>query len=199
MRRVLHASVAGLLIAWLLGGCASTPNAQFYTLGNATQAPAEARSTLSLALGPIDLPQYLDRPQIVTRDGDNRLKVDEFNRWGGSLEEEMHRVLAAQLVARLGTQRIYAYPSRIVAATDYRLALDIRGFDGTFGGAVVLDVAWSLIDDRTAQVVSVRQASYRGTVNGNDYGAYAAALGALLVQLGDELAADVAAHHSTRQ
>ena len=178
----------GCIAAMLVAGCATTPREQFYTLGDTAPAVTGATSTLTLALGPIDLPQYLDRPQIVSRSGDNRLNVDEFHRWGGALDQEIERVLAAQLAAGLGTQRVYSYPSRIVAATDYRIALSIRGFDGALDGMVQLDVAWSLIDDRTADVLEVQRSVYDEPVASPDYAAYAAALGNLLGRLGDDLA-----------
>lgn len=176
----------------LAAGCATTPQSRFFSL-SAASPPATAASGLSLALGPIDLPEYLDRPQIVTRSGDNRLSVDEFNRWGGSLEEEIGRVLALYLGRRLGAQHVYTYPSRVAADTDYRIALDIRGFDGALGGEVGLDVAWSLIDDRGGKVLQTRQTSYRSAARGPDYDAYAAALSDTLMQLGDDLAAALGA------
>ncbi len=172
----------------LVAGCATIREVQFFSLGSATPVAVEATSTLTLALGPIDLPQYLDRPQIVSRSAGNRLKVDEFHRWGGALDQEIERVLVTRLAARLGTQRIYSYPSRIVAATDYRIALDIRAFDGALDGTVQLDVAWSLIDDRSADVLEVQRSVYRDTVASPDYSAYAAALDGLLDRLGDDLA-----------
>ncbi|MCB1786654.1 MAG: membrane integrity-associated transporter subunit PqiC [Gammaproteobacteria bacterium] len=181
-----------LVVALGVAACATTPSANFFTLNPADVEPQVARSDLSLALGPIDLPGYLDRPQIVTRAGGNRLSVDEFNRWGGLLEEEISRVLAEHLSRRLGTDRIYSYPSRVAADTDYRVVLEIRRFDGILGGEVVLDLAWSLVDDRTAEVLLTRQAAYRGAVPGSDYGAYAAALSALVIQFGDDLAAALA-------
>ena len=55
-------------------------------------------------------------------------------------------------------------------------------------GEVSLDVAWSLIDDRSGDVV-IRQASYRQMSEGTDFDAYAATLSAVLAQLGDDLAA----------
>lgn len=183
-RRLLAALVAALLAA----ACATPPDYRFYTL-DADPAPATATDApLTLAIGPVDLPQYLDRPQIVTRNGDNRLDVDEFNRWGGALDEEIYRVLAGRLGARLGTQRIYAYPSRIVASTDYRIALEISLFDGALGGPVALDAAWSLIDDRSGDVVDVQRVRYAGAADGPDHAAYAAALSRLLQRLGDDLA-----------
>lgn len=182
-----------LAMTLLIGGCATTPQSQFYTLSEGSSVVSGQTYALSLALGPIDLPQYLDRPQIVSRGGDNRLTVDEFNRWGGALDEEIERVLVAQLGQRLGTARIYRYPSRIVAGTDYRVALEIRSFDGTVGGKVHLDLDWSLIDDRTADVIAVRRAEYTEASERADYGAYAASLSRLLARLADDLTAAVQA------
>ena len=191
---------AGVSLALLgaLTGCATTPDARFYTLGEPASPVAAADSTLSLALGPIDLPRYLDRPQMVTRDDGNRLAVDEYNRWGGSLEEEIQRVLSAHLGSRLGTARVYTYPSRIVAVTDYRIALDVRRFDGTLGGQVALDAAWSLIDDRSGEVVEVGRGRYEAPVTAPGHAGYAGALGGLLGQLGRDLAAAVAQRHAAR-
>ena len=50
-------------------------------------------------------------------------------------------------------------------------------------------MAWSLIDDRSGEVVMIRQASYRQMSEGTDFDAYAATLSAVLAQLGDDLAA----------
>ena len=58
-----------LVVALGVAACATTPSANFFTLNPADVEPQVARSDLSLALGPIDLPGYLDRPQIVTRAG----------------------------------------------------------------------------------------------------------------------------------
>jgi uncharacterized lipoprotein YmbA len=188
--------IAGLSLlcaAALQGACTTTPRASFYTLNAVpVEAPA-APSGLTIALGPIDLPEYLDRPQIVTREGDNRLRVDDFNRWGGSLEEEMTRVLARHLGQRLGTQRVYGYPSRIAADTDYRIALDVRRFDGPLDGEVTLEVAWSVIDDRSSEPLDTQQSLYRISAAGADYAAYAAALSTALARLGDDLASVVSA------
>jgi uncharacterized lipoprotein YmbA len=190
MRRIVITPFLVTVAAFLLlAACATTPGARFYTLNASPVEAAPKASNLSLALGPIDLPEYLERPQIVTRAGDNRLDVDEFNRWGGRLEEEIARVLVVHLGRRLGTDRVYSYPSRIGADTDYRLVLEFRRFDGVLGGEVVLEAAWSLVDDRNASVLETGQASYRRSLKGPDYADYAAALSALLARLGDDLAA----------
>ena len=56
-------------------------------------------------------------------------------------------------------------------------------------GSASADESWAVLDDRAGRVVQTRQASYRGVAQGDGYDAYAAALSALLGQLGDDLAA----------
>ena len=187
LRIAAHVSIMAAI--FLLAACATTPRANFYTLNGADPGKADVRFPLVVAIGPVDLPQYLDRPHIVTQVGGNRLSVDEFNRWAGALEEDITRVLARRIGGRLGTQRIYSYPSRVVPDTDYRIALDIRAFDGALGGEVHLDVSWSVIADRSGEVLQTHQASYQGVSAGGGYDAYVAALSETLAQLGDDLAA----------
>lgn len=184
----LHRLLVALAVSWLLPACTTTPQAEFYMLGSGSPVSSDTSSKLVIAIGPVDLPQYLDRPHIVSRTGGNRLSVDEFNRWAGSLEEDITRVLTRRVGDRLGTRHVYGYPSRVVADTDYRVAIDVRVFDGALGGEVVLETSWAVIDDRANRIVRTRQAAYRDAVQGADYDAYAAALSALLGQLGDELA-----------
>lgn len=72
----------------LAGGCASKP-ARFYTLNPVVPASSPGPTWDTALLGPpsnigiisVELPDYLDRPQIVTRNPNNELKLAEFDRW----------------------------------------------------------------------------------------------------------------------
>lgn len=61
------ALVSTIVAAFALGSCATAPRASLYTLNGTEPVPAGDLSSLVLAIGPVDLPQYLDRPHIVTR------------------------------------------------------------------------------------------------------------------------------------
>lgn len=180
--------LAPLFAMLVLTACATTPTAKFYALNAQATEPAGVVSDLALAVGPVDLPRYLDRPQIVTRSGDSRLVLEEFHRWGGSLDEEIIRVLTERIGSRLQTRRVYSYPSRLAADLDYRVALELRTFDGVLGGELRLSVAWSLIADRNGEVVTTRQSDYRAVAADTGYEAYVAAMSELLAELGDDLA-----------
>ena len=103
----------------------------------------------------MDFPRYLDRPEIVTRDGAHRLIVANTHRWAGSLRTDILRVVADDLGRLLGTSRVAMYPAEPRFAADYRVLLDVREFEGTLGGTVVLRVRWTLasLSDGTAVAV----------------------------------------------
>ena len=56
-----------------------------------------------IGVGPITVPKYLDRPQIVTRSGRNQLALGEFDRWAEPLQDNVLRVLAENLAFLIPT------------------------------------------------------------------------------------------------
>lgn len=176
------------LVPLLLAACASAPQTAFYTLALDSAPASVADFPAHVAIGPIDLPDYLDRPQIVTRIGENRLRVDEFNRWGGRLDEQIDHVLQRGLGSALGRDRVFGHRSGVGVGRDYRIALQVLRFDGTPDGDVVLDVAWSVIDETSLDVVAHRRDRYVAAWNGTGYDAYAATLSGLLARLVGDVA-----------
>ena len=89
-------ALGAVLIALLAAGCLGrSPRPEFYNL-TATHlggTPVASLPELGLAVGAIEFPRYLDRPEIMTRDGANRLVPAPAQRWGGSLRSEVQRVL----------------------------------------------------------------------------------------------------------
>ena len=87
---VMLAAVVGM------AGCnltASQPT-HFYVLTPLTRADRLQPITgdkleLALGVGPVTLPSYLDRPQIVTRLESNRLDMAEFEQWAEPLQESV--------------------------------------------------------------------------------------------------------------
>src|SRR5512137_2064475 len=103
------------LLAVILAGCAGSPSSKFYQL-NALQNMTSITPDVSreqhqaIAIGPVRIPDYLDRPQIVTRAGKNELNLSEFHRWAGSLESDVTRVLVEDLSSFLPANRFSVVP-----------------------------------------------------------------------------------------
>ena len=100
----------------LLAGCGgSSPRVEFYTLNPLSDIQAQSNTPatdrkISIGVGPVEIPEILDRPQIVTRTGPNKLSIDEFHRWAGRLDEGFAGVLAENISLLLSTDQVAVYP-----------------------------------------------------------------------------------------
>ena len=89
--------LACLGAVFLLGGCASTPAPVFYTLDNGIEQPGPQGATPSIVITQTNLPELIDRPQLVTRMANNQVRINEQQRWGEPLRRAIPRVLAMEL------------------------------------------------------------------------------------------------------
>lgn len=158
-----------LLAAFVLGGAGClgrSPVTRSYTLepvaGSAVRSTTER---LAILVGPAKLPRYLDRPQIVTRDGANEVVIDEFNRWAGGLEANLLRALAANLAQRLQTQRVVAQPAETAFPIDYQVVVDFEELVATRGSDLVLRARW-VIRDHAGDAVAVETSNLTLTLAG---------------------------------
>ena len=204
MSRMLTKSVFVLLAVTTLGlgGCAqqSQPS-NFYLLSyEPSQAQAGQQTTmrngLALGIGPIEFPQYLDRPQIVTRDSANHLILQEFSRWGGRLKGNFTSVLAEALSDELESDRVSIYPWNLSAPVEYQVTVQVSVFEADTAGASVLEARWSVVDVKQQKVRVMARSSYRqaaepavGVDDGAvDYEAVAAAMSRDVAALASEIA-----------
>jgi uncharacterized lipoprotein YmbA len=208
MTWMLTRSIAAtLVIGWLGTGCAgqSEPS-NFYLLSYAPAAAGQDNATtmregVALMVGPVELPQYLDRSQIVTRSGDNRLELEEFDRWGGQLKQNFTTVLAEVLSSELKTDRVSVYPSNAPVRSDYQVIVQVTAFESESNGRSVLDARWSIVDARQQSVLAMARSSLREDIASGpgaasqavDYEAVAAAMSRNVAALGRDIAARITA------
>lgn len=179
----------------LVAGCAGggTPIV-YYTLQSSTLAPAMAASkAVEIGVGPVMLPDYLDRSALVTRISPNQLSIHQGHQWAGSLQDEILRVVSANLTSACPGVTVLPHPWSGSDPPMVRFRISILSFEGHPGGAVDLKVSWYVEDKRTDQAPLRRETQVRCSVNGDDLEAYAAAMGQALAGLTREMAKDVAA------
>lgn len=189
------APVCALLII-TASGCVSSPPSDFFIL--TPMAGADKRSAipptgvpLAVGVGPVKIPEYLNRAQIVTRAGPNRLDVNEFNRWGGSFAPNLSRVLAQNLSVILGTDDVFVFPADNAIEPRYRVILSITQLDGALGESVVLDSRWIITGPKRRKQLGTGRSVVREATNGSDYEAYVAAQSRALETLSREIAAKI--------
>lgn len=181
----------------VLGGCFGTsPSSRFYTLTQRESRGSSADRVLDVVvkIGPVNIPSYIDRRQIVTRNGRNMIEIAEFERWGGSLDDEIIQLLVKDLSERLATKRVTVVPWRSIALADaptvYRIPFSIDRFDGELGGTVVLKASWGLVlkEGKQEKVLAARESTINEAVVGKGYDALVAAMGKAVERLGKDMA-----------
>ena len=143
------AALAALLV-FVLAGCApQSEPIRYYVLASG-QLPASApvRADRAVAVSVLDIPQYLNRQQIVMRDADGvEMRIDNSLRWGENLRSGITNALCADLTARLAPNGC-AVPAAPGNAAGRRVLVEIRKFEGIPGGSSVLSAIWSVSDEK---------------------------------------------------
>jgi hypothetical protein len=163
-KRMQGGVVVLLACALVLAGCARTPQASYYQLSAleaARTVPATAEAgKMVLGIGPVLLPEYLDRPQFVTRLTANRLQLADSQRWAEPLGENIARVLGENLSVLLGVERILLYPWPVSKAVDYQLLVEVLHFENESDGAARLVARWSVKGKEGGIVLPERRSSH---------------------------------------
>ena len=181
-------------ILMMMAGCASTAPTRFYNLNPLISPETEltAVSTdqnIAIGVGPIEISDYLDRPNIVTRTGQNEIKISDFNKWAGSLENDISRVISENLSALLSTRRVYVYPFKSYFPLEYQIVVNITRFDGMPGGKVMLKADWTILGGKERNVILTDAASFSEQTDGRDYDSLIAAKSRILANLSRDIAA----------
>lgn len=149
------------------GGCAAfaarADPSSFYILGALPEVDLAADKTasgikadFSVGLGPIELPAYLDRQQIVTRTSTNRLSYSENDRWAAPLAESLSRVLGQNISYLLNPAQMVQFPWQSNDAPDYQVKIEVLQFEGNSNQEAWLTARWTVLDRNKKILVSQR-------------------------------------------
>jgi uncharacterized lipoprotein YmbA len=144
-----------------------------------------------IGVGPVELPEHLERPQIVTKIGSSELHFSEFNRWAGPLEKNFSRVLAENLSILLSTDKVLVYPWIGTLEVKRQLRVNIHQFGSLPGGEVLLKVLWGIKDEDGKFLFSVKKSSF-STPAGKGYPEMVEAMNRVLVDFSREVAKEIA-------
>ena len=193
-RHLLLRSTAWSLVALLmvLGGClgGGSPPSRFYLLSPipAPEASAAAASGVAMGVGPVAVPEYLNRTQIVTRTGENQLELAEFDRWAEPLQKNLSRVLVLNLSTLLSTDRVALHPWNRSTPMDYQVIVDVARFEAGTDGAASLLARWSIVDGASREALLVRKSSFREPIADGGYQAAVASMSRAVATLSREIA-----------
>jgi uncharacterized protein len=201
MRRMLAATL--LLV---VAGCSQSPPTEFYTLSGMQLPPGSPGAAKTVVgVGPVTLPDYLDRPQIVTRASGNRVILASFHAWVEPMDGMFTRVLVGDLSSLLATDNVVALPQRRPMPLDYQVEVDVARFDADLSGRAVLDARWRVFGKDGDQLIGegrstiVEPAAEPTTEPADEpagYEAIVAAMSKALARMSSTIAGTIEQHRS---
>ncbi len=166
-----------------LAGCLGAPSkpAQFYTLTDVTGGKALSQKSFTLSIDSVDMPNYLDKPQIVTMDKQSgQVNVSEMNRWIEPFGHLFQRTLINDLYQYL--------PNAVITNTlltldkaDKSVFVQINQLNAAFNGQATLDVLCK-IRNKDGKVIYEKRSVFTEPV-GDSYDSISAAASALVGKL----------------
>jgi len=138
----------------LLAGCSA--KSSFYQLHPKAKESAGAKTrqkSVVIGIAEVEVPEYLDKPEIVTRLSAGRVSVHQDERWAGSFPENLQSVLRQNLGSMLPRYTFLSSPWEEPVSDNYRIYLSIDRFDGDAAGLVTLEGRWSLVDRNASKVL----------------------------------------------
>ena len=138
------------VVPMVVAACGTSTPSQLYLLRSLRESEAGASTTANnigpaVLVGPVTLPAYLNRAQVVTLAGDHELVLDEVNRWAEPLQENFSRVLVENLSLLLNTPEVYAFDRRGSTPVDFQIIIDVTRFDTDAEGGAYLTVFWRVV------------------------------------------------------
>lgn len=191
-----RAACLGVLCGTVLLGCTHTPVPHYYVLSTTAETASHgARSGPRIGLGPVTLPEYLDRPQIVTRATGSRLELSNAHRWAEPLTASLTRALLANLERELPNADIVVHPWRSSLPIAHQVQIEVTRFDRGADSAFHLSARWRLgkPGERDAALTQRSDIDIPLTAKADDYDALVSAANSAVAALAATIAAQLQA------
>lgn len=196
---VCYAFVACAILFFASGGCISapnTPNPRFYTLGAVGKNQAEQKFNIApntiIGVGPVRIPEYLNRPQIVTKDKEGMLTFAQFDRWGESLDFALARLISANLMVMLERVNMEVYPWNIAVPVKYQVLVDVVQLESELDKDLVFAVQWSILDAQNSKMMLTKRFEFSKPIDPHNYSGLVKTLSTACASLSSEIAEAVA-------
>jgi hypothetical protein len=165
---------------------------QFYMLdadsgvADTVRVPAASQGPV-IGLGPIRIPDYLNRPQMIIAIADNQYRLFEDHRWAERLDQNISLALFKALPRQLGTDRIVRFPWSSRQVVDYQVGIDILEFNVDASGQSRLIAQW-FIKRKELPAIDKRSV-YQFPASTTDQAVMVKAQSQCLTKLGQEISA----------
>ncbi len=190
---------AAVLIIFMLSGCvsvSSSPVPRFYMASSIVKDQAAEKLDISpgviIAVGPITIPEYQDRPQIVTKNKNGTLVFAQFDRWGEPLDSGLARLITDGLAVTLPEASLQVFPCNFAIPVDYQVIVDVVQLDSELDKDMLLAAQWTIIDVKNKHMLFTKKSWFTEPINPHNYFGLTKALGGVCFSLSREIAENLA-------
>jgi len=176
-----------------VAGCAVKPAQPVHWLVLSPLAPVTehtvpaARRDTAVLVGPIDLPAYTDRAQLLVLRNQSEMQTMPAVRWAEPLGQNFSRVLVENLSRLLATGQVTTLGG-IQTPGSVQLAIEVTEFVTTVEGEARLTAYWRVLGAGGREVHAADKTHYVEALEGSDGPARASALSRALAALSRDLA-----------
>lgn len=194
MKKTAILATAALFIL-ILSGCvsvANSPNPRFYMLRAVDQDSNYQKFDILagtiIAVGPVKIPEYLNRPQMVTKDKKGMLNFAQFDRWGELLESGITRLMIEDFTLMLPGASLQMYPSNFAIPLNYQVSVDIVQMESELNKNLLLVAQWTVIDSKSMKMIFTKRSEFTVPITPHDYPGLTEALSTAGASLSAEIA-----------
>lgn len=204
MKKIYWIQTAVILMFSLsiLGGCLPKPSAptKLYILSPLASPGVEMHNEadtifMTIGVGPVHLPEYLDRPEIVTRINPNEIKLAELDIWAEPLQVNFTRVLVENISKLLSTEPVAVFPWRASPEIDFQIDIEVVRLDGDIAGKAFLIAQWSILKSSNKSILFSKKSQYTESVGGTGYSALVAAQSRMIGAFSHDIAEAIKSLH----
>ena len=183
-----------LLVAGILGCRSMTPSVNYFILRPvgpeaSSSVAMDAKATKIVAVYPVELPDSVNRIQMVRRSGSNRLEISAFNRWADYPDRLVQQVVEENLQMLAPHARVVHHPWPTGVKPDVTVHFQFRELVGTIDKEMLLTAVWSVISSHNPAEEQVRRTTLSEPIPGSGFDDLAAAHSSVLAALCREVAA----------
>ncbi len=153
----IPAAIPIVALACLLSACGSSPASNYYLLSVEQPVPPDGDRP-SLGVGPVEIPEYLNRSGMVSNHSNNQLQISSVNHWAEPLTDGINRVISLSLASQLNTEDVQSYPWAHSRAPEYGIRVNLLELDANKREAVLV-AEWAVLKTREGGMVT-RQISH---------------------------------------
>ena len=139
---------ATILLSLLLAACGRSKPSQFYVLNPIPpqKNQSQAYKRFRIGIDEVNSPGYIEKPQLVIRQGTHQLKLEEYHRWAEAIDKNLMRVFETNLTTLLPGAIVEGSPWDATFQPSHHLQIEISQFEVNLKGNSILRAEYLIYD-----------------------------------------------------